>query len=49
MKPDFRGSTLKHANTPKDAADFLGTYSAKFKTIQAKKGVLLTNVEINEI
>jgi hypothetical protein len=49
MRTDFRGSAIKTAHTPKDAAECLGTYSAKEKTIVAKKGVRLTKVEINEI
>jgi hypothetical protein len=49
MRTDFRGSAIKTAHTPKAAAECLGTYSAKEKTIVAKKGVRLTKVEINEI
>ena len=48
MAPDFRGAAIKYAPTPKDAAECLGSYSAKDKTIVAKRGVRLTNVEIHE-
>ena len=48
MPSDYKGKALKYAHTPKAAAECLGSYSAKAKTIVAKRGVRLTNVEIYE-
>ena len=48
MPSDYIGKALKYAHTPKAAAECLGAYSAKAKTITAKRGVRLTNVEIHE-
>ena len=49
MKPDFRGSAIKHANTPEDAAKYLGKFSKKDKQVLDKRGCLLSNVEIEQI
>jgi hypothetical protein len=49
MKPDFRGSAVKHANTPEDAAKYLGKFSKKDATILDKRFCTLSNVVIEQI
>jgi len=49
MKPDFRGSAIKHAHTPEEAAKYLGKYSKNNKSILDSKYCTLSNVVIEEI
>ncbi len=49
MKPEYRGSAIKHAHTPEDAAKFLGKYSKKEQTILDKRHCTLSNVVIEQI
>ncbi len=49
MKPGFLGSAIKHANTPEEAAKFLGKYSKKDRTVLDKRHCTLSNVVIKEI
>jgi len=49
MKPDFRGSAIKHANTPEEAAKYLGKYSKKDRTVLDKRHCTLSNVVIEQI
>ena len=48
MPKDYVGKAIKFAPTPKDAAECIGKYSKKDRTILDKRGNLLSNVEINE-
>ena len=48
MRPDYVGKAIKFAQTPKDAAECIGKYSKKDRTILDKRRNLLSNVEINE-
>ena len=49
MKPDYRGSALKHAHTANDAAAFLGKFDKKRNLIIDKKSNLLSNIVIEQI
>lgn len=49
MKPDYTGKAIKYAQSPEDAAKFLGKYNKRAKTILDGRGNLLSNVNINEI
>jgi hypothetical protein len=48
MKPDYRGCTLKHAPTEKEALDLMGKQDKKLKIIIDKRGNVLSNIQINE-
>jgi hypothetical protein len=48
MRADYRGRAVKYANSEKDAANLIGRYCAKDKTIVDKRGNLRYNVEIHE-
>ena len=48
MRPDYRGATIKHANSPDEAAKLIGKYVKKDSTILDNRGNLLSNVSIHE-
>jgi len=48
MRPEYRGSVLKYANTEKEALDLLGKQDKKLKIIIDKRGNVLSNIQINE-
>jgi len=48
MRPEYRGSVLKHAHTEKEALDLLGKQDKKLKIIIDKRGNVLSNIEIHE-
>ena len=49
MSPKWRGCTLKHAHTEKEALDLLGKQDKKLKIIIDKRSNVLSNIEIHEI
>ena len=48
MRPDYRGCTLKHAHSEKEALDLIGKFDKKLKIIIDKRGNVLSNIQINE-
>lgn len=48
MPSGYKGKAIKYANTEKAAAELIGKYSAKDKTIIDKRGNVLSNVEIKQ-
>jgi hypothetical protein len=48
MRPEYRGCSLKFANTEKEALDLLGKYDKKLKIIIDKRGSVLSNIQIHE-
>jgi hypothetical protein len=48
MRPEYRGASLKYANTEKEALDLLGKQDKKLKIIIDKRGSVLSNIQIHE-
>jgi len=48
MRPEFKGCTLKHAHTEKEALDLLGKQDKKLKIIIDKRRNVLSNIQIHE-
>jgi len=49
MRPDYRGCTLKHAHTEKEALDLLGKQDKKLGIVIDKRSNVLSNIQIHEI
>ena len=48
MRPEYRGCSIKHANSEKEALDLLGKQDKKLKIIIDKRSNVLSNIEIHE-
>ena len=48
MRPEYRGTCIKHAQTEKEALDLLGKQDKKLKIIIDKRGNVLSNIQIHE-